>query len=118
MKSNDAFLSAIEELEIDLFKIGFKRESFETKGVAYFLSYRRSETIVRFLYGPADWDVEVIVNCGDRKFALKDILGFSEINIWFHENRYVQKGERNIRSELFWYLELIKFGLPTLEGKM
>jgi len=114
-KLTEEFLNGLIEIELILSLMLFKKKSFQEKGFAYFVEYKKNETIVSFLFGPSDWDVEMIVNTYKRKYAFKDLLQIQEILKWVNENRYKQIGERDIKNELFWFVELLKFSLPFIE---
>lgn len=110
-----AFLNGIIEIEPILSFMFFKKKSFEEKGYAYFVEYQKEDTIVQFLFGPSDWGIEMIVNTANRKYAAKDLLQIPEILKWVNENKYIQNGERDIKNELLWFVELLKFSLPFIE---
>jgi hypothetical protein len=110
------FLEAINDIEIVLLSLLFKRHSFFEKGLAYFIEYRREKnTRVEFLFGPSDWAIEMIIYTSKGKFAFKDLLSISEINRWVNENRYKQENGRNVKNELLWYVDLLKVSLPYVE---
>lgn len=110
------FLKALIEIETVLLTLLFKRHSFFEKGFAYFVEYRKeNNTRVEFLFGPSDWDIEMIIYTSKAKFAFKDLLGIPEINRWVNDNRYKQENGRNVKNELLWYVELLKVSLPYLE---
>lgn len=114
-KLTEAFLNGLVEIELILSLLQFKRKSFQKKGFAYFVEYKRNQTMVSFLFGPSDWDVEMIVNTAKGKYAFKDLLQIKEILKWVNENRYEQIEERDIKNELLWFVELLKFSLPFIE---
>ena len=114
-KLTEAFLNGLIEIEPILSLMFFKKKSFEEKGYAYFVEYSKKETIVSFLFGPSNWDVEMIVSTSKKKYAFKDLLQIQEILKWVNENRYKQIGERDIKKELMWFVELLKFSLPFIE---
>jgi hypothetical protein len=76
----EPFLDAIIEVEALLSIMLFRKKSFQEKGFAYFIEYKRNETIVLFLFGPSDWDVEMIINTPKKKYAFKDLLQILEIS--------------------------------------
>lgn len=118
-KVNDlsiAFLEAINEIEILLFALYFRRYSFFEKGLAFFIEYRKeNDTKVEFLFGPSNWDVEMIIYTSKGKFSFKDLLSIPEINSWVDTNRYIQGNGRNIKNELEWFVSLLKISLPYVE---
>lgn len=112
----EGFLEAINEIEIVLLALLFKRHSFFFKGLAYFIEYKKeNNTSVEFLFGPSDWAIEMIIYTSKGKFAFKDILSIPEINSWVNNNRYKQENGRNIKNELKWFVDLLKVSLPYVE---
>lgn len=110
------FLEAINEIEIVLFALSFKRNSFFEKGFAYFIEFRKeNNTRVEFLFGPSDWDIEMIIYTSKGKFAFKDLLSIPGIISWVNKNRYKQENSRNLKKELEWFVDLLKVSLPYVE---
>jgi len=110
------FIEAINEIEIMLLALFFKRHSFFEKGLAYFIEYRKeNNTRVEFLFGPSDWDIEMIIYTSKGKFAFKDLLSIPELSSWVNNNRYKQENSRNIKNELEWFIDLMKVSLPYVE---
>lgn len=109
------FLAGIKEIESILFLLNFYPYSFEEKGLAYFIKYKRGNSIVEFLFGSSDWDLEIIILTPKGKFAFKDLLQIPEIEEWVNINRYKQDNGRNVKNELLWFVELLKTTLPIIE---
>ena len=78
-KLSEAFLNGLSEIELTLSLMCFKKISFLEKGFAYFVSYKKDGIIVEFLFGPSDWDIEMIVNTSKGKYSFKDLLQIQEI---------------------------------------
>ena len=114
-KLTEAFLNGLIEIEPILSLMLFKKKSFQEKGYSHFVEYQKKETILLFLFGPSDWGVEMIINTTKGKYAAKDLLQIPEISKWVNENKYEQIGERDIKNELLWFVELLKFSLPFIE---
>lgn len=115
-KLTEDFLKTLNEIEIVFLTLLFKRHSFFEKGLAYYVEYRKeNNTSVEFLFGPSDWDIEMIVYTSKGKFAFKDLLSIPEINRWVSDNRYKQENGRNVKNELLWFVELLKVSLPLVE---
>lgn len=115
-KSKEEFLKALSEIDVVLHTLLFQRNSLFEKGAAYYIEYlKENNTRVEFLFGPSDWDVEMIIYTSKGKFAFKDLLSISEINRWVGNNRYKQEYGRNVKNELFWYVDLLKVSLPWVE---
>lgn len=113
----EEFLEALNEIEVVLLTLLFKRYSFFEKGVAYYIEYiKQNNTRVEFLFGPSDWDIEMIVYTSKGKFAFKDLLSIPEINSWVNNNRYKQGNGRNIKNELLWFVDLLKISLPYVDN--
>lgn len=118
MKDNltNEFLQGLEDIEIPLLGMSFKRKSFLEKGFAYIVGYRKeNNTAVDFIFGPSDWEIEIIVYTSKGKFAFKDLLQIPVIAKWVDSNRYKQINGRNIKNELLWFVELLKVSLTEIE---
>jgi hypothetical protein len=109
------YLAGIEEIEKTLFSLGFEKYSFQHKTNVYNIEYKRSETLVQFRFGPSDWDTEMIICTSKGKFILYQLLQIPAVSKWFYENRYVQKGGRDVKAELHYHVELLKISLPLIE---
>lgn len=110
------FLTAQNEIEVVLKTLFFNRHSFIEKGQAYYIEFiKNNGTKLEFLFGPSDWDVEMIIVSSKGKFAFKDLLDIPEINSWVNSNQYRQDGLRNLKNELLWFIELLKVSLPYVE---
>ena len=115
-KLTEEFFKALNEIEITLLSLLLKRHSFFEKGLSYFVEYRKeNNTRVEFLFGPSNWDIEMLIYTSKGKFAFKDLLSISEINKWVSENKYKQENGRNIKNELQWFVDLLKTSLPYVE---
>jgi hypothetical protein len=114
-KLTEDFLIGIKEVESILLLLHFYPDSFNEKGSAYFIRYKKNKTIVEFIFGPSDWDIEMIIFTSKGKFAFKDLLRIPVIAKWVLDNRYIQENIRNVKNELFWYMELLKTALPIIE---
>lgn len=110
------FFKALDEIEVVLFVLLFRRHSLFEKGEATFVEFKKeNNTILKFLFGPSDWDIEMIIYTSKGKFAFKDLLSIPEINRWVSENSYKQENGRNIKNELKWFVKLLKASLPYVE---
>lgn len=114
-KLTEEFLAGIKEIEDVLSLLQFFPYSFEEKGPAYFIKYKRRNTIVEFLFGPYDWDVEMIIYTDKGKFAFRDLLKIAVIKKWVNDNRYSNQNGRNLKKELLWFVELLKVSSPLVE---
>lgn len=115
-KLTEEFLKALSEIEIVLLPLLFQKHSFFEKGLAYYIEYRKeNNTRVEFLFGPSDWDIEMIIFTSKGKFAFKDLLNIPEISSWVNKNRYKQENGRNIKKELEWFVKLLEVCLPYVE---
>jgi hypothetical protein len=115
-KFTEEFLKALKEADVVLFSLFFNRHSFFEKGLAYYIEYTNvNNTKVEFVFGPPEWNIEMIVYTSTGKFAFKDLLNIPEINRWVTNNRYKQEDVRNIKNELLWFIKLLKVSLPYVE---
>jgi len=114
-KLTEEFLQAQKEIEGILLAMLFKQHYFLKKGLAYFIEYKKGSTVVEFIFGPSDWDVEMIIYIRNQKYAFKDLLEIPAIKTWVNDNRYKQENGRNVNNELLWFVELLKVSLPIIE---
>lgn len=110
----EEFLQSIREIEGIFSAMYFKQYSFEEKGRLYIIQYKSLDTIVEFLFGPPEFQIEMIVYVGNKKYAFRDLLQFSKVAEWVKSNRYVQRNGRSLKDEMLWFSELLKFSLPFL----
>lgn len=111
----EKYLDVLKEVENLLSSMNFLVKKVERKGFAVITEYKRGNTSVRFLFGPSDWDIEMIVSTAKGKFTLGDLFQFPAIRRWVEENRYESRKERSLHGELMWNLELLKISLPLIE---
>ena len=57
----------------------------------------------------------MIIYTAKGKFSFKDLLSISEMNRWVNDNRYKQTNGRNMKNELWVFVELLKVSLPYVE---
>jgi hypothetical protein len=112
----EEFLKAMFKIDKDLLLELFKKHSFSDEGLACFIEYRKeNSTRVEFLFGPSNWNIEMIIYTSKGKFAFKDLLSIPEIENWVSDNRYKQKNGRNLEKELEWFVSLLKVSLLYIE---
>ncbi len=111
----EEFLDSAREIGVSLAVEGFRLDSIKELGYARFVTFKKGETVVEFLFGPPEWNPEMIVYTAKGKFAFEDLFAIPEISDWLNENRYVQSGSRrDIYSEMLWSLKLLKASLPLV----
>lgn len=113
--STDVFLEGIADSEKTLFPMGFRRQSFRENGPAFFVEYKRADTVVEFLFGPPEWHVEIVIHTANRKLALAELLQIPSISKWYDERSASIKGECDPKCELAFYVDLVSFSLPIIE---
>ncbi|MDX2188246.1 MAG: hypothetical protein SFY32_00155 [Bacteroidota bacterium] len=115
-KLTEDFLISLKEIEPLLLDMNFKPYSFYEKGPAYFIEYKNEEKeqIVKFLFGPSDWMIEMIIFTPNGKFEFKDLFKIPAIAKWLNDNNYLPDKSRNIKKELLWLIEYLKYSLSIL----
>ena len=113
--SDDSFVTSLKKAEYLLNRIGFTQSHFERKGYAVFTEYRKQNTKVKFMCGPSEWHVEMIIITPKGYFAFKDLLQMHAIAEWVKRNKFLQDDENYIKSEILYFINLLKFALPFLE---
>ena len=115
-KLTEEFLIALDDIEIVLDSLFFKKYSFFEKGLAYYIEYKKKKnTKVKFLFGPPEWHIDMIIHTAKGDFEFKDLLAIPEISKWVNNNRYRQENDRIVKIELLWLIELLKISLPFVE---
>ena len=109
--SQELFIKAMNDMETVLTDSGLSHLSTEKKGYATYIDYRGTlDTQVTFMFGPSDWDVEIIIRRKGRKYAFKDLLQIPSVAQWTEDNKYKQKtSDRIIADEVAWFVRLLKF---------
>ena len=114
-KLTEEFLEALKEIESTLFMLSFVKHSFQEKGLAYFFEFKKNNVILEFLFGPPEFQIEMIIYTSKGKFAFRDLLEIKTIWKWVNDNRYVQLNDRSIKDELNWFVELMKVSMAEVE---
>ena len=113
--STEEFLRSIVTIEPSLLGMGFRRYTFDDEGPVYFVTFEKNQTRVEFLFGPPEWNVEMIIYTSKGKFAFEHLLSIPAVTRWVNENRYRQKNGKSICDEMRWFIELLRFALPLVE---
>ena len=91
-KSQESFIKSIKDVENILSDIGLSHFSLTKKGYATYIKYKgKDETLVTFMFGPSDWNVEILLEKNKTKYAFKELLQNSSIAQWVRENKFQQK---------------------------
>lgn len=112
---SELFLQSMKDAETILSFMSFEKYPAKKKGFAYFYQYKRKDCIVEFLFGPPEYQVEMIIYKSNRKFSFKDLLSIPLIATWVDRNRYVPTNGRDVKGEVLWFLDLLKFSLKIIE---
>jgi hypothetical protein len=113
------FLNSLKEVEAILEAMGFHLQEF-LDTPAYFITFKRDSTSVKFIFGPIGWETEMIIFTAKGKFGLWELLQIPAFSEWFYANRYERRGPanirgRNIRDEMLYNIEELKVALPIIE---
>ncbi len=112
-QTQESFIKSIKEVDTILTDIGLSHLSTTKKGYATFIEYKGSDTLVLFMLGPSDWNVEILLELNEKKYAFKDLLQIPSIAQWTRDNKFVQKTNYRIKEEVFWFVDLLKFVFET-----
>ena len=106
----DTFIKSIKDIETDLADIGFSYLTITEKGYATYVDFKLAEnTKVSFMFGPSDWNVEILLTTEQKKYAFKDLLEIPSIAQWTKENKFQPGTNDRIKEEVIWFAELLKF---------
>jgi hypothetical protein len=61
------------------------------------------------MFGPSDWNVEMLLTTKEKKYALKDLLQIPSIVQWTKDNKFQPKTNDRVKDELGWYVDLLTF---------
>lgn len=110
----DQFMDALIRIEEDLKNLSFYHLSTKCIGDARFVRYVNSDILLDFLFGPSDWDIDMILYKNHTKYGLNEMLQIDSVRKWFQENRYENVNERDLLREMQWYLGLLKVFIPYI----
>ncbi len=113
-KTQESFIKSIAESDTILTTLGFFQQSTEKKGYATYINYKRDETLICFMLGPSDWNVEISLYTNKTKYEFKDLLAISSIAQWTSNNKFVQTNEDIIKDEVIWFMEFVRFSLTEI----
>ncbi|CAN5487389.1 hypothetical protein BH10BAC2_BH10BAC2_11720 [soil metagenome] len=113
-KTTEEFLAALDKSEELLAEMAFQKDVYIEKGSAYFISYKRKNIKVEFLFGPPQFEVDIITYISNEKYSFGDLLKILAILEWVNNNRYKQENGRNIHKEILWFIDLLKISLSIL----
>lgn len=114
-KLTEEFLEALKEAESILLTLSFVKHSFQEKSLAYFVEFKKDNVFLEFLFGPPEFQIEMIIYTSKGKFAFRDLLEIKTIEKWVNDNKYVQLNDRNVKDELMWFVELMKVSMSEVE---
>jgi hypothetical protein len=117
-QTQESFIKSINEAEPILTDIGLSHILTEKKGYATFVDYKGTDTLVSFMCGPSDWNVEILLEKNHRKYAFKDLLQIPSIAQWTIKNKLRQVTNDRLKDEVFWFVDLIKFVLENDNGEI
>jgi hypothetical protein len=112
--SEPNFEHALNFVEKDLMLLGFRLLSFEKKGFAYFVQYSRQSTVVKFYYGPPEYEIVIAIYAEYKRFEFKDLLSNEIIMNWAKENKGLFGIKGDLNKNMTYFIELLKFSLPVI----
>ena len=109
--SQESFIKAMNEMEKVLTDIGLSHLSTEKKGYATYIEYGGArDTQVTFMFGPSDWNVEIILARNGKTYTFKDLLQIPSVAQWTKDNKYKpETSNRIIADEIGWFVKLLRF---------
>lgn len=117
-QTQESFIESIKEAETIFNNIGLSHVSTIKKGYATFVDYKGTDTLVSFMFGPSDWNVEIFLEKNGIKYALKDLLQIPLIAQWTIRNKFQQLTNDRLKDEVFWFVDLIKFVLEIKQWEI
>lgn len=109
-QSQEAFIQSTRAFETQLTDLGFSHLSTTKKGYATYVDFSSADkTLISFMFGPSDWNVEILLTVNEKKYALKDLLEIPSIAQWTKDNKFQPKANDIVKDELSWYVSLLTF---------
>jgi hypothetical protein len=109
-KSQETFIQSIKDIETRLTDIGFLHLSTTKKGYATYIDFKSADkTQVSFMFGPSEWNVEMLLTVKEKQYAFKDLLQISSVAQWTRDNKFQPRTNDRVKDELSWYVELLTF---------
>ncbi len=105
----NSFLNAWNEIMKDLTNSSFSNYNYNQEGFVVSAKFTSGEFTIKFLYGPPEYEIEMIIYKNDNKTNFKDLLQISEIKSWVNQNKYIEGKSRNLKRELLWFIDLFNF---------
>lgn len=110
-QTQESFILYVAGSDTILTNIGFVHYSTERKGYATYIDYKRDDTLITFMLGPPDWNVEISMFTNKRKYEFKDLLQIPSIAQWAANNKFEQTSKDIINDEVIWLMQFIRFSL-------
>lgn len=112
--SENEFLTGLNEVEPILENRGFIRTVTNKKWPCAYGEYKSGDCNIVFLYGPSDWQIEMLVYTIKGKYSFAELLKIEQVVEWINNNRYQEQMGKNLKKEILWFSELLKFSLPLI----
>jgi len=109
-QSQETFIQAIKDNETRLTDIGFSHISTTKKGYATYIDFKSTEKDkVSFIFGPSDWNVEIVFTTTDKKYEFKDLVQIPSVALWTRDNKFTPKSNDKIKDQVDWFVDLLTF---------
>jgi hypothetical protein len=109
-QTQETFIQSIKDIETQLTDIGFSHLATTKKGYATYVDFKSADkTQVSFMFGPSDWNVEILLTTNEKKYAFKDLLQIPSIALWTKDNKFQPRTNDRAKDELSWYIDLLTF---------
>jgi hypothetical protein len=112
-QNDNKFLKANEDIEALLLNMSYKKVGFLQKGYAYYIEYQSNKNKIEFLYGPPDYDIEMILYIDNKKYAFRDLYKIPEIKKWIEQHRE-HNDKYDFKAIMLWYIKLAMFSLSII----
>ena len=109
-QSQNNFIESTKKVQTRLAEIGFIYQSTINKGYATYIDFILADkSQLTFMYGPSDWNVEILLNTKKKSYAFKDLMEIPSVAHWVKANQFKSRTNNRVRDELDWFVELITF---------
>jgi hypothetical protein len=109
------YINALKEIEPILLSMGFNKCSYSKGEFPFYVEFKTDQCVIKFMFGPPEFQIDITIYTKDKKFEFGDLFKVPAIGLWMITNKYIQPHVgRSIKSELLWFVELIKISLPLI----
>ena len=108
LNTQNLFIESVKKIENKLNELNLYHSSTIKKGFATYIAYETlTKTKVEFIYGPADWAIDIVLSKDDKVYGFKDLLKIPVVFQWANGNKINYGKNSKLDDELTWFVNLL-----------